>query len=213
MLLEGIFLPLTTPFHPDGRLFGRKLEANVARYSLTPAAGLLVGQVEADALTDAETACVLETAMRAAADEKVMIAVVGRESLARTLTLADCAVAAGYDAVAVRPPSLAGDERTRAEVLNYFRMVADHSELPVVVDCGGMRVDWVAELAGHANVIGALASNVPAVVERTREVSREVTVTSVFAAATGRMFAAGIGAAFSREPRQRNCDAGGELRR
>ena len=95
MLLEGIYLPLTTPFHPDGRLFGRKLEANVARYSLTPAAGLLVGQLEADALKDAEAACVLETAMHAAAEEKVMIAAVGRESLARTLELADCAASAG----------------------------------------------------------------------------------------------------------------------
>jgi 4-hydroxy-2-oxoglutarate aldolase len=41
MLLEGLQLPLTTPFHPDGRLNLPKLEHNVARYSKTPAAGLV----------------------------------------------------------------------------------------------------------------------------------------------------------------------------
>ena len=41
MLLEGLQLPLTTPFYPDGRLNLPKLEHNVARYSKTPVAGLV----------------------------------------------------------------------------------------------------------------------------------------------------------------------------
>ena len=41
MLLEGLQLPLTTPFYSDGRLNLRKLEHNVARYSKTPVAGLV----------------------------------------------------------------------------------------------------------------------------------------------------------------------------
>ena len=81
----------------------------------------------------------------------------------------------------------------RAEVLNYFRMVADRAGLPVLVDCGGMPVEWVVELAGHPNVIGAMGLAVNVLVERTREVSREVTVTNVFAAATTRMLRRGSG--------------------
>jgi len=56
MLLEGIFLPLTTPFHPDGRLFLHKLALNVEHYSRTQAAGMLVlGQTgEAEGLIDVE---------------------------------------------------------------------------------------------------------------------------------------------------------------
>ena len=34
MLLEGIFAAVTTPFYPDERIYFRKLEANMARYSL-----------------------------------------------------------------------------------------------------------------------------------------------------------------------------------
>ena len=41
MLLEGLQLPLTTPFYPDGRLNLLKLEHNVSRYSRTPIVGLV----------------------------------------------------------------------------------------------------------------------------------------------------------------------------
>ncbi len=189
MLLEGIFLPLTTPFHPDGRLFPRKLEANVARYSLTPAAGLLIGGLEADALNDEDAQCVLETAMRAAADEKVMIAAVGRDSLVRTLMLSEAAADAGYDVIAVRAPGLADG----AELLNYFRMVADHAELPVLLLSGAMQPPELAELVRHPNILGVLGGQVAELLARTRDVGREVTVTSVFAAATRRTLRRGGG--------------------
>ena len=67
MLLEGLYIPLTTPFHPDGRLNPRKLAANVVRYSKTPAAGLIVlgPSGEPTLLTDDETREVLRTAAEA----------------------------------------------------------------------------------------------------------------------------------------------------
>jgi len=42
MLLHGIFPPITTPFYPDGRVYLKKLEHNVERYSKTPVAGIVV---------------------------------------------------------------------------------------------------------------------------------------------------------------------------
>jgi len=42
MLLHGIFPPITTPFYPDGSVYYKKLEANVAQYSKTPVAGIVV---------------------------------------------------------------------------------------------------------------------------------------------------------------------------
>ena len=42
MLLEGMFIPVTTPFYADGACYWRKLEHNVDRYSRTPAAGMVV---------------------------------------------------------------------------------------------------------------------------------------------------------------------------
>src|SRR5438105_4201304 len=44
MLLHGIIAPITTPFYPDGRVYFRKLEHNVDRYSRGPLAGIAVAE-------------------------------------------------------------------------------------------------------------------------------------------------------------------------
>jgi hypothetical protein len=61
--------------------------------------------------------------------------------------------------------------------------------LPLLLLQGAAEVEQVASAAGHARVIGACvaANEVKRLVELTSGVSREVTVTQVFAAATGRM--------------------------
>ena len=42
MLIEGVFAAITTPFYPDERVYYRKIEANVARYSRSQLAGMVV---------------------------------------------------------------------------------------------------------------------------------------------------------------------------
>ena len=197
MLLDGIFLPLTTPFHPDGRLFLRKLEGNVDRYSRTPAAGMLVLGLTGETafLTDAEARQTLEAAIGAAAKEKVMLAGVGRESVFATLEMAEIAARAGYDAVVVKAPLLLSDAAMQRELLVYFQAVADRSPLPVILaNDRDVRLPLgpIAGLANHPQVIGLIDRSTSA--ERVRElakftagVSREVTVTTVFGAATNRM--------------------------
>ncbi len=197
MLLEGIFLPLTTPFHPDERLFLHKLASNVEHYSRTQAAGMMVlGETgEAGGLTDTETRQVLETAIGAAADDKVMLAVVGRESISSTLLLVQAAAGLSYDALAVGVPQVARDASQRRELANYFKTLADRSPLPLVLQSDRARpldVELIAELAGHENILGLLddqpsQSRVASLRGATAAVSRLVTVTSTFAAATGRM--------------------------
>ena len=197
MLLEGIFLPLTTPFHPDGRLFLHKLGLNVEHYSRTQAAGMLVlGQAgEAGGLTDIEVRQVLEKAIEAAGDDKVMIAAVGCDSVAATLALAEVAAELGYDAIAIRTPEFGSDPKMRAELLTYFRAVADTAELPVLLTSEldrRLAVAVLAELAQHSTIIGAFdedasAAKVAAVLAVTANVSRDVTVTTTFGAVTRRM--------------------------
>ena len=194
MLLEGIYLPLTTPFYPDGRLYLRKLEHNVDRYSRTPAAGLLVlGRTgEGDSLTDEETRQALSAAIAVASKEKVMIASAGRESVFATLLIAEAAATAGYDAIAVKSPVFAHDSAMRVETLTYFQSIADRSPLPLLLLSEGLPVDVLAELAGHTQIIGAVdadatPSRLTQLAALTQSVQREVTVTTVFAAATGRM--------------------------
>ena len=203
MLLEGLQLPLTTPFYPDGRLNLPKLEHNVARYSKTPVAGLvaLSDFGEPTMLSEEETRQTLRSVAGAAGAEKVLMAGVSRDSVAGTLDLAETAAELGYDAVLLKAPSFlragAANEHARA-LLTYFRVVADGSPLPVVlysaasVQGGLLPVEMVIDLAGHPQIIGLVNGDggrerIGALREERARVKREVSVTAVFAAVTERM--------------------------
>jgi len=203
MLLEGMFIPVTTPFYADGACYWRKLEHNVDRYSRTPAAGLVVLglRTEAAGLSDEERRESLRVASEAAAKEKVLIAGVGAESVAGAVNIAEQAAEAKFDAVLL-PASIGWQRLVRgdstAQVELFFRAVADRSPLPVVLwsdaSSGGFEipVEMVGALAGHPNVIGLMdagldGSRLANVRAATRDEKRDVTVTTVFAAVTGRM--------------------------
>ena len=85
MLLNGIFAAITTPFYPDGKVYFRKIEHNVDRYSRTPISGIAVlgSTGEAVMLSDEERREVLKTTREACAPHKVLIAGTGAESAAR----------------------------------------------------------------------------------------------------------------------------------
>lgn len=201
MLLEGIFPALTTPFYPDGRLYLRKLEHNVDRYSRTPVAGMAVlgSTGEAPMLSDEETREVLHTARKSAAPEKVLIAGVGRESLLETLRLIDYAAGQSYDAALVRTPSFYGAATEPTAMLTYYRTLADRSALPVLLYSNpacthyALPVEVVAELAQHPRIIGIKDSGgseerLKALIAATANApKREVEVTPVFTAVTTRM--------------------------
>src|SRR5256885_15573734 len=106
MLLHGIFPPITTPFYPDGRVYLKKLEHNVERYSKTPVAGIVVlgSTGEAILLSDEERRAGLKNSMQAAAPNKVMIAGTGGESAAETLQLTEDAASVGDGIAMVRTP-------------------------------------------------------------------------------------------------------------
>jgi dihydrodipicolinate synthase/N-acetylneuraminate lyase len=204
MLLEGIFPAATTPFYPDGRLYLKKLEHNMERYSRTPAAGVVVlgSTGEAVMLSDDETHHVLRTARHAATPDKVLLAGIARESVAETLRLAEFAAEQQYDAVLVRTPGYYAPQTGSLEVLTYYRALADHSPLPVVIYSipkfthYEIPVELVAELAQHPNIIGIKDSSssverIAALVAATRNAPRrQAPVTNVFTAYTTRMMLA-----------------------
>ncbi len=204
MLIEGVFAAVTTPFYPDERIYFRKLEANIARYSRSLLSGMVVlgSTGEAVALNDAESRDVLRTAAESAAPEKVLIAGVGRESVKSTVEMAEVAADLHFDAVLVRTPTYYSNLMTTAAVLHYFRSVADRSPLPVLLYHipkfvpYAFPVEVVAELAQHPNIIGIKDSSgnlerIRAIVDATRTApQRTVTVTPIFEAVTARMLAA-----------------------
>src|SRR5215467_9898590 len=203
MLLHGIFPPITTPFYPEGNVYYKKLESNVERYSKTPSAGIVVqgSTGEAILLSDEERREVLKTAIAAAAPNKVMIAGTGIESASETLRLTEYAATLGYDAAMVRTPHYYKKQMLPANMLAFYRTVADRSALPVIIynfpQATGydIPVEVVIELADHPNVIGIKESSgdvekVRKMVEGTRHVKRSTAVTETFDAVTPRMIAA-----------------------
>src|SRR3954447_25622978 len=135
MLLNGIFPPITTPFYPDGNVYYKKLESNVERYSRTPVAGMVVlgSTGEAILLSDQERRDVFKCAREAAAANKVLIAGTGVESAIETLRLTEYAAELGYDVAMVRTPHYYKRQCEPANMLAFYRFVADRSALPVVI--------------------------------------------------------------------------------
>ena len=206
MLLQGIFPPITTPFYPDGKVYFKKLEHNVERYSRTPVAGMTVlgSTGEAIMLSDEERREVLKTAREAAAPNKVLIAGTGIESAIETLRLTEYAAELGYDVALVRTPHFYKRVMHPANMLAFYRTVADRSPLPMMIyNVPGftgydMPAEVVIELAEHPNIIGMKESGgdvekIRKMAEATRHVKRSVTVTETFDAVTPRMLKASTG--------------------
>jgi dihydrodipicolinate synthase/N-acetylneuraminate lyase len=139
----------------------------------------------------------------------MLIAGVSRDSVAGTLDMAESAAKLGFDAVLVKRPSLfqagAAGEHAKA-LLTYFRAVADRSALPVVLygpalgQGGLLPAAVVIELAGHPQIIGLVdgaihRERMEALRVGSAGAKRDVTVTAVFAAVTGRMQARSEGVA------------------
>ncbi len=202
MLLQGIFLAITTPFYPDGKLYLKKLEHNVERYSRTPVSGMVVlgSTGETVMLSDDEQREVLKVAREVAADEKVLVAGVGQESSFNTLVLIDYVAKLGYDVALVRTPSYYRPQmKAKPEsLLAHYRFVADRSPLPVMLysvppfTAYDLPTELVAELSGHPNILGIKESSgsvekIAAMRAATGSVKHSVNVTEVFNAATRRM--------------------------
>ncbi len=200
MLLSGIFPPITTPYYPDGQVYFKKLEHNVERYSKTPVAGIVVlgSTGEAIMLSDQERRDVLKVGRDTVYPTKVLIAGTGSESAVETLRLTEYAAELGYDVALVRTPHYYKKQMQPANMLAFYRTVADRAALPIMLysvpSLTGydLPAEIAIELADHPNIIGIKESGgdiekIRKMVENTSHVKREATVTPIFEAVTPRM--------------------------
>ncbi len=203
MLLQGIFPAVTTPFYSDGAVYYKKIEHNIDRYSRTPIAGMVVlgSTGEAVMLSDHERSEVLRVTAEVAAPEKVLIAGTGAESVIETLRLTELAAKLNYDVALVRTPHFYRPQMKPDAMLTFFRTVADHSPLPVLLytvppfTAYDLPLEVITALAEHKNIIGIKESSgnvekVAAMVAATKHIKRTATVTEVQQAVTARMLAA-----------------------
>jgi dihydrodipicolinate synthase/N-acetylneuraminate lyase len=193
-------------------VYFKKLEHNVERYSKTPVAGIVaLGSTgEAIMLSDDERRDVLKSTREAAAPNKVLIAGTGSESAIDTLRLTEYAAELGYDIALVRTPFYYKKQMQPANILAFYRTVADQSPMPVMIYSVppftgyDMPAELVIELADHPNIVGIKESSgdvqkVRRMVEGTRHVQHIAMVTETFDAVTPRMLPSSQGNGQGRE--------------
>src|SRR6185312_2787220 len=120
------------------------------------------------------------------------------ESALETIRLTEYAAELGYDAALVRTPHFYRPQMQPANLLTFYRTVADRSPIPILIYSVpvftkyDMASELVIELAEHPNIIGIKesggdAAKIRQMVEGTRHIKRSATVTETFAAVTPRM--------------------------
>jgi len=178
--------------------------SSATRARLWRAVVVLGSTGEAVMLSDSERRDVLRSARETAAPSKVLIAGTGIESAIETLRLTEYAAELGYDVALVRTPHFYRKQMHAANLLAFYRTVADRSPLPVLIynvppfTAYDIPAETVVELAEHPNIIGIKESGgdvekVRKMVEGTRHIKRSATVTETFDAVTPRMLANAAG--------------------
>ena len=163
MNLDGVFLPVTTPFDPvSGDPDLEAFAANISAWCGHPIAGLVVGGStgEQALLDEDELLALVARGARTRSDGMALIAGTGAESTRATIRLCDLTAREGADAVLVKPPAYYRGRMSPEAIRTYFLAVADASPVPVILYHVPkfVPVDVVPELAGelvrHDNIAG-----------------------------------------------------------
>ena len=160
--LSGVYAPIPTPFDADGAVAHDNLAGNIAKWSQTPLAGLVVlgSNGEFNYLSDGEKLKVLETARQAIPRDRLFIAGTGCESTRCTLELTEQAAAVGADAALVITPSYYTSKMDARAMRRHYLELAGDSPLPILIynmpACTGvdLAAETVVELAQHPNIVG-----------------------------------------------------------
>lgn len=165
MQLQGIYVPIVTPFDADGAVDEGRLAELAAALIDRGVAGLAACGTTGEyyALDDAERSRVLDVVARAGRGKVTLIAGVGDLSTRRSVERGVEAAALGYDALLLSPPPYSLP--TAAGIRAHFEYAADRCALPIIIynfpARTGVNVDFdtVAALARHPNIIGIKESS------------------------------------------------------
>lgn len=163
--LKGIVIPAVTPFDRDGRLRIDWLISNYKRWNSTGVSGYMAlgSNGEFKSLGDDEAFEVISSASKVRAEDKLLIAGVGRESLFQTLEfiqrLERDQVAIDY--ISVLTPGYFKGAMTDEAMIDYYQTIADQSSYPVLIYCAPKFCNGVCVspealrcLADHPNIAG-----------------------------------------------------------
>ncbi len=162
-MLNGVLLPVTTPFQPQTfDLDAEAFTTNLRKWAENPIAGVVVGGStgEAPLLDLQELVRLVDLGRSALPADVLLVAGTGQESTRGTVSACRMVAERGAEAVLVRPPSYFRAQMTPEALREHFLEVAERSPVPVILYHVPkfVPVDLVPDLVGrlveHPNIVG-----------------------------------------------------------
>jgi 4-hydroxy-2-oxoglutarate aldolase len=162
-MLNGVLLPVTTPFQPQNfDLDAEAFTTNLRKWAEHPIAGVVVGGStgEAPLLELQELVRLVDIGRSALPADVLLVAGTGQESTRSTVSACRMVAERGAEVVLVRPPSYYRAQMTPEALREHFLEVADRSPVPVILYHVPkfVPVDLVPDLVGrlveHPNIVG-----------------------------------------------------------
>ncbi len=155
-----VLVALVTPFTPDGEVDWPGVEKLMDDVVSAGADGLVVTGTtgETSTLTDAEKLRLVEVGKAIAGSRAKIITGGGSNETAHAIELYKASEKAGADGALVVTPYY--NKPTQSGVLTHFRMIADATDLPVILyDIPGrtgipIRFETIVRAAKHPNILG-----------------------------------------------------------
>ncbi len=160
--LNGVLLPITTPFTADQAIDVDGLIKNLQSWNEMGVAGYVVlgSTGERVNLDESEYLRVIESARRAIPETLAFIVGAGQQSTVGTIREIGLAAGAGAEAVLVITPHYYRSAITQDALIKHYAAIADASSIPIILysmpDLTGIKIEpeTVARLAEHENIIG-----------------------------------------------------------
>ena len=131
--LKGVVAPVVTPFEHDQIRFDW-LEHNLGRLAETQLAGYLAlgTNGEFKSLAEDEKLRIVEVFVKLKADKVLMVGT-GCESTRQTIELTNRVAGLGADFASIITPHYFASRMDDKTLIGYYREIADHSEIPVLL--------------------------------------------------------------------------------
>ena len=160
--LEGLLLPITTPFTADETVDIQGLKTNLERWIETSITGIVVmgSTGERVNLEQHEYLEVVRTARALTPDTMTFVVGAGQHSTHGTIKEIQQAADAGADAVLVLTPHYYRSAITQDALREHYTAVADNSLVPIILysmpALTGIKIEpeTAAYLSGHEKIIG-----------------------------------------------------------
>lgn len=154
-----VLVALVTPFTPDGEVDWNDVEKHIDDVIAAGADGIVVTGTtgETSTLTDSEKIRLVEVAKQVASGRAKIITGGGSNETAHAMQLAKQSAKAGADGNMIVTPYY--NKPTQAGILTHFRMIADATDLPVILyDIPGrtgvpIRYETILRAAKHPNIL------------------------------------------------------------